>query len=97
MARQNPTPWPLLAAGVLDLAVTSYLALLRRASRPCRLPAPRRSLPERPWPSARRQPSPPRPLPQKPVMDAGREAACQAEFDKVVREEPIDFLADGPT
>jgi outer membrane protein OmpA-like peptidoglycan-associated protein len=30
----------------------------------------------------------------KPVMNAGRESACQAEFTKVVQEDPIDFPRD---
>lgn len=84
--------WPLLAVGVLGLAVTSYLASSPgEQAVPAAKPA---AEPPRPAVAVSPPPAEPAPAPAaKPVMDAGREAACQAEFDKVVREEPIDFLS----
>lgn len=89
---------PLMAFGVIGLAATCFMApSLDRPASATAEPAPKPAqtavaisqpvAPPAPQPVVEAAPAPA----AKPVMDAGRESACQAEFNKVVGENPIDF------
>lgn len=97
---------PLLAVGVVGLAVTCFVATsaIRTGASPEAPPAPLATaavvsqqvvpapiiLP----PVPQGAPAPAAPAVHRASIDAGREAACQAEFDKVVEENPIVFPKD---
>ena len=95
---------PILAAGVLGLAGTCFLAT--SLDQPATATAQAAPIPAHTALAVSQPTAPPvapalptvveaAPAPAaKPVMDAGRESACQAEFNKVVGENPIDFQRD---
>lgn len=90
---------PLLALGVIGLAVTCFMGSFAIKPAPAAAPHPLATAATDNPPSA-----PPRPLPVAPataapaaysaLADASREAVCQAEFDKVVEEKPVVFPKD---
>jgi outer membrane protein OmpA-like peptidoglycan-associated protein len=95
---------PLLAVGVLGLVVTCIAATSLETSpaanaTPSAAVAVAKSAPSQQTAAVvASQAAAPAPAPalvvNSEVANAGREAACQAEFDSVVKANPIDFLRD---